>query len=191
MVEEECKEKIAMLFDHGRLCQEDGERACELLGVLYNRYDSYTELSSGLYDRLSARGRKVFRSMLAIACLYLSHEWDRKGYMDWDKRKEAAESFCYKNREFFKDLFRKSTGLEWETTDSRQYLPHALTSSCRQAINESGRAYLLGFLDKWANTHPTLQQSIVGGCVKGILLRDGKVRLVPPLDYTKVAFPFV
>lgn len=185
------EEELAMIINHGRLQQEDGEKVCELLDRMYNCYSSYARLSSGLYDRLSAKGKKVFQSILAIACLCLSHEWARNGYKDWDKRKEAAESFCYKNREFFEDLFEKSTGLGLETTNDKEYLPHALTNSCRRQIIESGKAYLLGFLNKWVNVHPTLQQSIVGGCAKGILLKDGKTCLIPPLDYVDMVFPFV
>lgn len=187
MVEEE----LAMIINHGKMQQEDGRKICELLERMYNCYGSYAKLSSGLYDRLSAKGKKVFQSILAIACLYLSHEWARKGYKDWDKRKEAAESFCYKNREFFEVHFEKSTGLGLETINDREYLANALTNSCRRQIIESGKAYLLEFLNRWFNVHPTVQQSIVGGCAKGILLKDGKTCLIPPLDYTDVFFPFV
>ena len=187
MVEEE----LALIFNQGKMQQEDGEKVCELLDRMYNCYSSYANLSSGLYDRLSAKGKKAFQSILAIACLCLSYEWVRKGYKDWDKRKEAAESFCYKNKEFFEDLLKKSTGIGLETNDDMQYLAHDLTSSCRQEINESGKSYLLGFLNKWVNVHPTLQQSIVGGCVKGILMKNAKTCLIPPLDYDDVVFPFI
>lgn len=191
MTQEECKEKIVMLLSHGRMQQEDGARICELLGILYNCYGSYAELSGELYERLSIRGRKKFCSMLAFACLYLSWEWIGKGYTDWDMRKAAAESFCYKNRDFFEKLFKKNAGFRLETVEGEKYLVNALTGSCREAIRDSGRAYLFGFIHKWVNIHPTLQQSIVGGCVQGILMKDGNPSFAPPLDYAKVAFPFI
>lgn len=109
--------------------------------------------------------------------------------MDWDKRKEAAESFCYKNRKFFADSFRNSTGFGLEITGNSQHLIYALSSSCRQEIRESGRAYFWGFLNKWVGVHSTLQQSIIRGYVKGILLKDGRISLIPQLDYEDVVFP--
>lgn len=187
MVEEE----LAMIINHGGMQQEDGEKVCELLGVMYNCYGNYAELSARFYDRLSAKGKKVFQSIFALACLYLSHEWVSKGYKDWDKRKEAAESFCYKNRNIFEKLFQKSTGIVLETTDSRQSLMRALTNSCRRELSVSGKAYLLGFLNKWVNVHPTTQQSIVGGYTKGVLLKDGRLSLIPPLDYEHIVFPLI
>ncbi len=187
MVEEE----LAMILNRGEMQEEDGGKVCELLSTMHNSYVHGAQLSSGLYDRLSAKGRKVFSTIIFIACLCLSHEWENKGCMDWDKRKEAAESFCYKNRKFFADSFRKNTGFGLEITGNSRYLVHDLSSSCRQEIKESGKAYLLGFLSKWAGVHSTLQQSIIGGYMQGILLKDGRISLIPPLDYEDVAFPFI
>lgn len=186
MVEEE----IARILNLGEMQEEDGGKVCALLSTMHNSYVRSAQLSSGLYDRLSAKGRRVFSSLIFTACLCLAHEWTCKGGTDWDRRKEAAESFCYKNRKFFADSFRKSMGFELEIIGNSSYLIHDLSSSCRWEITQSGKVYLLGFLGKWAGVHPTLQQSIIGGYVTGILLKDGRISLFPPLDYEDVAFPF-
>ncbi len=58
------EEEIARILNRGEMQEENGGKVCELISTMHNSYGHSAQLSSGVYDHLSAKDRKVFCAII-------------------------------------------------------------------------------------------------------------------------------
>lgn len=163
---------------------ESGRKLAANLALLFNCFGSCEKTMGCVYEGLSKKSANYLTAAILLGCLSLASEWMRDGRYDiWDDRKKACCSFSYKNKGYLEKRFHSLTGISVVCRESSHGLLHDLDRR-----DFKGKEFLLGFLDKWVSTHPTLQQSIVNGFV-GVV--ENGALFLPPLDYKKVAFPFI
>lgn len=195
MLSEESRNTIINILNGKDTSREAGYKVASAMEMLFNCYSSYSKLAKELYQELKPVGKRRLMALLSISAFSLCHKWRISGLDDWDDRRKASESFAYKNEGIFEELFNENAGFSIEKREyNTEYPPTDVsciwTTECIQKIKESDSLYLLGYLSKWINCHPTLQQAFFGGCVQGILVDNYKKRLVPPLNYDCITFPF-
>ena len=183
------KEELIALLNNGDSSERTGKEVCELLGRYFNCFGSYQNMLEALNNSLSKKGRSRLLAMICFAAMKYSH--DRSVFGEtYDLRNKASQSFAYKNIGFFEEEFYDSCG--FTPTLFRDDRDRSYTGVLSpKEFKENGCNYLLGFIHKWNNEHPTIQQAIFGGYTKGILVKNSKYKWAPPLDYCEVAFPFI
>lgn len=170
--------------------RESGGILCRTIEDMFNCFSSYSSMAEELYLSLSKKGKKILLSVACMAAFELAWTWEEKGFSDWDKRKRASEDFAFKNRDYFYTCFHKAAGFE---VGVRERAGRMLID-CLNPRTFEGNVYLLGFLSRWVNMHPTLQQAFFGGMVQGVFIPHISKKneiLKPPLDYTEICFPFI
>lgn len=165
---------------------EQGREICKTMNILFNCFGSYEKIAQTVYEGIGNKAKKYLRAMVLLALLSLAQDSVCSGrFLLPDRRKEASMSFASKNQKLLQKMFQKATGIDLQIADTGYTLYH---DADRRLFQD--QKYLLGFLEAWICVHPTIQQSIICGFVRGVLLKE-KVHFLPPLGFNEVVFPFV
>jgi len=186
MMEKDRFKNLCLLLDNDKKDREIGQELAKEISYLYNCCGDYRKISSQLYERLSLEGKKCFLICLCLAAMEMAHTWNISGRAYWDDRKVASMSFSHDNLTYFKELFFKQTGFLLTVEAQRSnYFLHCI------AYREIKDTFMEGFLCKWGNMHPTIQQSFFGGVVRGVLMQNTNLLFASSLDCRDAYFPFI
>ena len=167
-----------------------GEELCQVLNLTYNCFGNYAAMSKELYSMLSKKGKLTLISFFCLSSFMLCSIFEQKKFSEWDERVRASESFAHKNYRWMEELFEKTYGV-------CPQISHALGDERRWSLiheNDVLRAVpaFRGYAEKWLSMHSTIKQSFFGGMAVAVLpLVSGDKKLLPPLDYSDVKFPFI
>ncbi len=148
---------------------------CENLCYAFNTFGSYSEMMAELNNTLTETGKRKLALCIYVAAFTLAQQYVANGFDAWDLRNKASKIYAYEHL----------TGIQKDFERFTRFIPEIVDSSMpyyRRAINPAqwrGLEALLGFSSKWSNEHPTLQQAVFGGYIKGVA------------GYANVSFPFI
>lgn len=155
--------------------------------------NTYSFDTKGFLERVEQdkKSRKNLLLLSAMTGVCLGYSWwcdeNRECIAPhWDRRKEAAESFCFHNWQSFQDLYEKLSGSavrRVDMEDAKFCMTHDLCFGSRAT-------YLDREVGALANMHPTLVQKMVGVMYE-FLSRETKIQFLPPLNYDRVVFPLI
>lgn len=178
-MKEQLKE-VCQLLNGAQMDEEDARKVAGCLSSSFNCFGGFEKIAVELYSGFTRTGKKRFDALFAVSMLELADRWRKNGRDYWDDRKKASMSFAYQNEDFFRSLYEKCIGHPMEEVVSDTTRPRSFVESYQFPREE---AWVRGYLHKWVDIHPTLQQAFTKGVVKSGTYAD--------LPFETANFPFI
>lgn len=170
----------------GDKSEEKGRDLARTLCNYCNTFGSYKKLIADVNKSLDREGKRIFETAMCLAAMSLATRYKEDGWID--DRNQASKKFAAKNKEWFETQLACNLGFvpNVNLSDIERYQNYRHALSNAQFREDS---WCLGFLEKWDNEHPTLQQAAFGGYVTGVLVDEDD--FIGNYPNGEIIFPFI
>jgi hypothetical protein len=160
------REKLAELFEDMDNTAQSGYELCKALGAEFNCAGDFSRMASELYESLGKKGKKLLDQCMCIVAMCMAYDYLAFSHGEYtDRRNEASRRYSFEHQNEFREKMEDLIGFHPEYRDSKYFVK---TLGLRE-WKERGLLYLIGFANRWDETHPTIQQSVFGGYVNGVM----------------------
>lgn len=162
------------------LLEENSSEIVNSLGNICNVFGNHdTEIiDTVMQNRTSKKNFCVITSLCAVYMGYTSKCEDMRLHGHWDERNRSSMLYCRENYDTFADVFTSLTELDIRYSEPPRY--EYFENDCFLCkYKETRNTALINEVKTFARLHPTLQQSVMGVCLRII----EKKRLVKGIAY--------